>query len=96
MLRKVLFIVLFSVFFMDSGAQNGRTQWVDSVFRTLDRDAKIGQLFMVPVSSYASTDEIDLLIAQLTYMDFVTLGFKAIVDCVFNNFTYINWVIRNY
>ena len=76
MLRKVLSIVLFSIFFIGAFAQNGgnrtyphslygRSHWVDSVFSTLDREAKIGQLFMVPVSTYCSTDEIDVLTSQL-------------------------------
>jgi beta-N-acetylhexosaminidase len=33
-------------------AQTTKSQWVDSVFNTLDVSAKIGQLLMVPVNSY--------------------------------------------
>ncbi|NOT74553.1 MAG: serine hydrolase [Cyclobacteriaceae bacterium] len=61
MLKKVLSFVLLSVLFFPSFGQDFRTRWVDSVFSTLDRNQKIGQLFMVPVSSHASQDELDEL-----------------------------------
>ncbi len=61
MLKKVLSFVLLSLLFLPSEAQNSRSQWVDSVFSTLDRDQKIGQLFMVPVSTRADQTKIDEL-----------------------------------
>ena len=65
MLKKVLLFLLVSLLFITSPAQDVRVRWVDSVFSTLDRVAQIGQLFMVPVSSYADKSEIDRLTAAV-------------------------------
>ncbi len=65
MLKKVLLFLLLSLLFITSRAQDARTRWVDSVFSTLDRTAKIGQLFMVPVSSYDDESGIERLIAAV-------------------------------
>ncbi len=46
-------------------AQASKQQWVDSVFQRLTTAEKIGQLFMIPVSSSSSKEEISLLSAQL-------------------------------
>jgi len=61
MLKKAFSIVLLSLLFSSSYSQNTRERWVDSVFNTLDRDQKIGQLFMVSVSTSADKTEIDEL-----------------------------------
>src|SRR5689334_12974377 len=51
MIKKVFwcFLVLFCPFY--TYAQVDKNHWVDSVFNTLNTNEKIGQLFMVPVSS---------------------------------------------
>ncbi|NOS55952.1 MAG: serine hydrolase [Cyclobacteriaceae bacterium] len=46
-------------------AQASKQQWVDSVFQRLTTAEKIGQLFMIPVSSNATNEEISLLSAKL-------------------------------
>jgi beta-N-acetylhexosaminidase len=48
----------------DLSAQEAKLRWVDSVFQKLSTTEKIGQLFMIPVSSNASNEEISLLSAQ--------------------------------
>ncbi|MFO7258081.1 MAG: serine hydrolase [Bacteroidota bacterium] len=56
MLKKVYcLLTLLLGLFAAAPAQNPRDQWVDSVFQTLDEDAKIGQLFMIPV--YAKSND---------------------------------------
>jgi beta-N-acetylhexosaminidase len=65
MLKKVLFLVLLSALFVPSLAQDLRSRWVDSVFSTLSREAKIGQLFMVPISTYASAAEKERIASQV-------------------------------
>ncbi len=65
MLKKVLVcIYLFSPIFSIQ-AQDRRTQWVDSIFQTLNTKEKIGQLFMLPISAYSSAQEIDVLTDQI-------------------------------
>ncbi len=55
MLKKVVFCIFFQVsLYSLSFAQLSKSQWVDSVFQTLNTEEKIGQLMMVPVSP---TDE---------------------------------------
>lgn len=46
-------------------AQNTKQQWVDSVFQKLSTNEKISQLFMLPISSYSSKAEQELLISQI-------------------------------
>ena len=60
MLKKVLSFLLLSSFFSFAPGQD-RAGWVDSVFNTLNREAKIGQLFMIPVSTHADQTEINQL-----------------------------------
>ncbi|CAN5412171.1 glycoside hydrolase family 3 N-terminal domain-containing protein [soil metagenome] len=57
--KKGFFTVLLSLLFFCSFGQNSRQRWIDSVFSTLTRNQKIGQLFMVPVSTYDGLVEID-------------------------------------
>ena len=62
--------ICFLSFFLQLGsfhlfAQAGKQQWVDSVFQRLTTAEKIGQLFMIPVSSSASKDEKQLVLAQI-------------------------------
>lgn len=72
--KKSVFLIKFTIcilsFFLLLGslnlsAQATKQQWVDSVFQRLTTTEKIGQLFMIPVSSNASKEEINLLSAQL-------------------------------
>ena len=58
----LLFLALLSSFGLS--AQEAKLRWVDSVFQKLSTAEKIGQLFMIPVSSNASNEEISLLSAQ--------------------------------
>lgn len=57
------FKILFALFFLSlSGmAQTPKEKWVDSVFRTLSTNEKIGQLFMIQVSSHSDADILDLV-----------------------------------
>ena len=65
MLKKVLIcFCLVSPVFSILG-QDRKTEWVDSVFRSLDTKEKIGQLFMLPISSYASEIEIAVITDQI-------------------------------
>ncbi|MCX8489510.1 MAG: hypothetical protein ORN54_00400, partial [Cyclobacteriaceae bacterium] len=64
-------IAILSLFFLvwffssfDLSAQDVKQRWVDSVFQKLSTTEKIGQLFMIPVSSTAS-NKIRLLSAQI-------------------------------
>ncbi len=58
---KVLSVILISFLFTTTQAQELRSRWIDSVFSTLSRESKVGQLFMIPVSSHATPDEIQAL-----------------------------------
>jgi beta-N-acetylhexosaminidase len=56
--RLPVYIVFFSIFCQfHSIAQSTKEKWVDSVFQTLSVNEKIGQLFMIPVSSMGSPEE---------------------------------------
>lgn len=59
--KKVFITFLFSIIFLASIAQNLKTRWVDSVFQTLNTSEKIGQLFMIPVATNATPEEMDEL-----------------------------------
>lgn len=59
MLKKVFLVVLLFFSICSGFAQDRKIQWVDSVFQTLSPEDKIGQLFMIPLSSSASAHEID-------------------------------------
>ena len=61
MLKKIVFVVSLLTIAMPLSAQDQKNRWVDSVFRSLTVPQKIGQLFMIPVSSYSSKVEIDAL-----------------------------------
>jgi len=52
MKRKVFCCFFILINSIGSLAQPSKSQWVDSVFNTLNTNEKIGQLFMVPVSSH--------------------------------------------
>ncbi len=56
MREKVFMTFLLALVILRLPAQDLRSRWVDSVFNTLSREQKIGQLFMIPVSSYASSE----------------------------------------
>lgn len=60
MAKKVLLLVLISSFFQTSFAQNHRSHWVDSVYSRLSTEARVGQLFLLPVSLTNETDIDDL------------------------------------
>ncbi len=59
MLNKVLSFLLVYLIFLTASGQNDRSRWVDSVFNSLTPEQRISQLFMVPVSTYASQTEIE-------------------------------------
>jgi beta-N-acetylhexosaminidase len=65
MSKKVLLSVLLFFSISSIFAQDRKIFWVDSVFQTLSPEDKIGQLFMLPVSSSASPHEIDELTREL-------------------------------
>ncbi len=43
---------------------NKKSRWVDSVFSNLRKDEKIGQLFLVPISTNTSKEEVQALVNQ--------------------------------
>lgn len=61
MLKKVLLVLLMWTGISSVLAQDKKNQWIDSVFQTLSTEDKIGQLFVLPISSYAETKEIENL-----------------------------------
>lgn len=63
MSQKVFAVVLLSVLASASVAQPDRDRWVDSVFRTLNRQEKVAQLFMIAAdpSEQASKNALDLV-----------------------------------
>ena len=65
MLKKVCLLFLLPLAFSSLPAQDLKNHWVDSIFQTLTAQQKIGQLFMIPISSYASVDEMDELKKQI-------------------------------
>ncbi len=65
MLKKVLVCFYLSTLVFSIQAQDHKTQWVDSVFQTMNSKEKIGQLFMLPISTYAPLQEIEVLIDQI-------------------------------
>jgi beta-N-acetylhexosaminidase len=58
------FIVLL-VLISTGHAQSKKSQWVDSVFSTLDLSGKIGQVLMVPVNSYSNQLLLEKMSTQL-------------------------------
>lgn len=65
MLRKVLAVFAVWMSCVSVNAQDKKKQWVDSVFQTLSNEEKAGQLFVIPVSSYFSEDDIDDLLDEI-------------------------------
>lgn len=65
MIKKVL-SVLFMLLLGSSSlvGQPAKSQWVDSVFTTLDLEGKIGQILMIPIGRYEKSD-IDKIESQL-------------------------------
>ncbi len=61
MVKNFFITISFTIIFFVGNAQNLKTRWVDSVFQTLNTTEKIGQLFMIPVSSYSTPEEIEEL-----------------------------------
>ena len=59
MVKKFFFTLLFSILFLPGIAQDLKSRWVDSVFQTLNTSEKIGQLFMISVSAYSSSEELE-------------------------------------
>ncbi len=59
---KLLCVLLLSVLFSTAQAQEDRTQWVDSVFSTLNRQEKVAQLFMVNTPANPTDQEYDKLV----------------------------------
>ncbi|MEQ9414520.1 MAG: glycoside hydrolase family 3 N-terminal domain-containing protein, partial [Cyclobacteriaceae bacterium] len=65
MLKKVLIVLLMWTGISKVLAQDKKNQWIDSVFQTLDAEEKIGQLFVIPVSSYNKKNEIENLFSDI-------------------------------
>jgi beta-N-acetylhexosaminidase len=66
-MNKIFFLLLISILGTLSAAlaQNTRDKWVDSVYNALDETEKIGQLFMVPISSYSNDQTLLNLVSTL-------------------------------
>lgn len=58
------FIVLYALISPLYG-QTTKSQWVDSVFNTLDLDGQIGQILMVPAKSYSDGQALQKITAQI-------------------------------
>ena len=56
---KRLPLLYLLLFFSTSFAQT-KTRWVDSVFNTMSLKEKVGQLFMVPITTYTTLQQIQL------------------------------------
>src|SRR5687767_14417605 len=69
MMRLVLINFLLVAFLLGTVAVNGQstnpTTWVDSVFKTLSLDEKIGQLFIIRAHSDLGEDHINSVKAQI-------------------------------
>lgn len=65
MIKKVLAVFVMWMSFCSVWGQDKKMQWIDSVFQTLTTRDKIGQLFVVPASSYFEEDELDDLEDQI-------------------------------
>ncbi len=65
MLKKVLVSSCLILHIFTLPAQDRKTQWIDSVFQTLNTKEKIGQMFMIPVSAYATAEQTELLADQI-------------------------------
>ncbi|MGE0588856.1 MAG: serine hydrolase [Cyclobacteriaceae bacterium] len=65
MLRKVLVVFAVLLSFVSVKAQDKKNQWVDSVFQTLSTEEKVGQLFVILVSSYSPENDIDDLLDDI-------------------------------
>ena len=59
MLKKVLIVLLMGAGVSSVLEKKKKNQWVDSVFQSLSTEEKIGQLFVLPISSYAAPDELE-------------------------------------
>lgn len=64
MVKKVLLVLLLSPCFYASG-QSLKERWVDSVFQRLSPEQKVGQLFMLPVSTLLPGDEMSTWIEKV-------------------------------
>ena len=51
MIKKVFALFLLALVSNLAVAQTARNHWVDSVYKALNANARIGQLFMIPVGS---------------------------------------------
>lgn len=65
MLKKVLIVFVLCGSFSSLFAQDKKNRWIDSVFQTLNTREKIGQLFMLSVSSYLEEGNLSDLFNQI-------------------------------
>jgi beta-N-acetylhexosaminidase len=63
--KKFFISLWFSLTFLTGNSQDLKTQWVDSVFQTLNASEKVGQLFMIPASAYASSDDLNDVVSTI-------------------------------
>lgn len=61
MSKKVFILFSFSFISFIGLAQDFKSQWVDSVFQTLNVSEKIGQILMISASSYSSPEDLEEL-----------------------------------
>jgi beta-N-acetylhexosaminidase len=52
-------LIVLLTLFSTASAQSEKEKWIDSVFSQLDESEKIGQLFMIPVSSHLEENKTD-------------------------------------
>jgi beta-N-acetylhexosaminidase len=64
--KFVFLSFLFIIIFCPGFGQDRKTQWVDSVFNTLNTNEKAGQLLMIPVSAYSTQADREDLIDIIT------------------------------
>lgn len=66
MQKKVWMVFIVLLVLISTGhAQSKKSEWVDSVFSTLDVNGKIGQLLIVPINSYSNNQSLEKTISQL-------------------------------
>lgn len=65
MLKKVWIGLIVYALILPVYAQTHKSKWVDSVFSTLDLNAKIGQLLMIPLESHSDKGTLVKTLAQI-------------------------------
>jgi beta-N-acetylhexosaminidase len=63
-MKRFCWVTFLALSYLNAFTQDKKTRWVDSVFQTLGKEEKVGQLFLANSSSYYSRDRIQNLVNQ--------------------------------